>query len=202
MATCIVGSCPEFPIDGKRCVLHEARYRYGETYRKKDLARRAAQQRASRHKCPEKVAAWNRKAYLKKAPERIAYVKEYRRAHPEMVKGQHKRRLAKHGKFRLGLLARISHANVRARKFGREGHITEKQILELYERQEHKCFDCKRERNLGIGHLVPLFHRFSTNDITNIVLQCHSCNSRQHNTIHPSAEESYWRRVREHLSDG
>jgi 5-methylcytosine-specific restriction endonuclease McrA len=55
--------------------------------------------------------------------------------------------------------------------------------------QAGRCYDCRRVRELTIGHLVPL-DQGGSNVRANLVGQCANCNERQDNQIHPSITDA------------
>ena len=83
--------------------------------------------------------------------------------------------------------ARVHTNNYRARLYNASGSHTSAQFSEIVKAQDNKCFDCTEVMNPPTcGHLVPL-SRSGSNDISNIVAQCKSCNCRQHTSIHLEA---------------
>jgi 5-methylcytosine-specific restriction endonuclease McrA len=66
----------------------------------------------------------------------------------------------------------------RARKIGAAGDFTPDQVSALCESRGHRCFYCNQKRKLEAEHRVPLC-RGGSNDISNIVPACKSCNSRK-----------------------
>lgn len=74
----------------------------------------------------------------------------------------------------------VSNANRRARMRGNGGSHTAQEWLECVRRHGSKCVYCGRgDLKLTRDHIVPL-SRGGTNDISNIVPACRSCNSRKH----------------------
>jgi len=48
---------------------------------------------------------------------------------------------------------------------------------EVYERDVYRCRYCGAGRNLGIDHVIPITDERCTNDLSNLVTCCQSCNS-------------------------
>lgn len=96
-------------------------------------------------------------------------------------------RLAYHKKYNQterGIIAkRVRSHNRRALKKQAKGSHTAAQLYELYQKQEGKCFYCKKElghsRNSWHGdHYIPL-SKGGSNDISNIVIACPTCNHKK-----------------------
>jgi len=81
--------------------------------------------------------------------------------------------------------ARALRHNYKARKMGNGGTYTGKELTELFEKQEGKCFYCgdliysSFDKELHVDHMVPLI-KGGPNDITNIALACSKCNLSKH----------------------
>lgn len=73
--------------------------------------------------------------------------------------------------------------NYRARRLGRDGEVTEADLLRLFENPV--CRDCGTTRRLTVGHGVPLVYGVATNRPDNLLLHCKSCNNRQGFFVHP-----------------
>lgn len=67
----------------------------------------------------------------------------------------------------------------RARLHAAEGTFTTAEFRTLCELYDHKCAYCGEQRPLTADHATPL-SRGGSNDITNILPACGSCNSRKH----------------------
>jgi hypothetical protein len=67
------------------------------------------------------------------------------------------------------------------------GKCTELEWQQIIELQGGKCFDCKKERLLTKGHLVPIVHTKASLNASNVVGQCRSCNGKQGRQIHIEA---------------
>ena len=83
------------------------------------------------------------------------------------------------------LYFKVNSANQRAKGRGIPGRLDWREVAAVAFLQDYKCFDCHDEKPLTIGHGIP-FDRDGRNDIENVVLQCFSCNMKQHNHIHPA----------------
>jgi 5-methylcytosine-specific restriction endonuclease McrA len=89
--------------------------------------------------------------------------------------------------------AKVRYHKRRALKKGNGGTYTAQDIQDQLKRQRHKCYYCqlkfeKTQKNEGIKyiyhieHVVPLT-RNGSNDMSNIVLACPTCNLRKHNRL-------------------
>lgn len=89
--------------------------------------------------------------------------KRYRQAHPEVARASNRKRRA---------LKRAS------------GSFTTKQIREQHKRQKGKCYYCHKKvgKTYHIEHVVPLA-RGGSNDVSNIVIACPTCNMRKQDKL-------------------
>lgn len=102
--------------------------------------------------------------------------KAHREAHPEIYAAYYEnnrdaRRLQKHRR--------------RAREKGSNGSYTAKQIQEQYKRQKGKCYWCSiklQGKHYHVDHVVPV-SRHGSNEISNLVVSCPTCNLRKHNRL-------------------
>lgn len=142
----------------------------------------------------------NKKAALKKNPERLEarekYRKDYVKERPEWLKDMKRRYYERH---RLEVINKsreyrkntpgysvISHEKRaakgsvrRARKFSAGGSFTKQDVIEKIEKQNKKCFYCKCELNTyHVDHYIPLA-KGGSNAAENIVIACPSCNLRK-----------------------
>jgi len=127
--------------------------------------------------------------------ERRAYCRAYMVAHKEEKKAYHKvfRKTSEWyknytKKWRLQnphKRCRYEHSR-RANKAKSKGHYTDEELTKLFEKQDGKCFYCRKllfssfDRVYHIDHKVPL-SRGGENDISNIALACAHCNLTKHN---------------------
>jgi 5-methylcytosine-specific restriction endonuclease McrA len=89
-------------------------------------------------------------------------------------------------------------ANRRAKKLGRPGKLVLSEVIAKFEQSGSCCVDCGAKgfgkAGLHLGHAVPICFEGSENSLWNIIFQCRSCNTKQHNAVHPSAGR--WKLVR------
>lgn len=77
-----------------------------------------------------------------------------------------------------------SHANQRAARYGAPGILTATDVRMVLQDGGAKCHYCGSSSRLGIDHVVPLSRRGS-NDRSNLVACCHSCNASKHRGDRP-----------------
>lgn len=87
---------------------------------------------------------------------RLAYVRKYRKEHPEWTRLQKNKR--------------------RALELGAEGSFTKEEWDALKEKHGHRCAHCKEKKKLTIDHIKSLT-KGGSNYISNIQPLCSSCNS-------------------------
>lgn len=112
-------------------------------------------------------------------------VRKWRQSHPQRSIEINRRSYAnnnhKHGDLRARGKARR-----RAREQSAPGLFTKADWARILEQQGYACIDCGSQTSkLTVGHAVPL-SRGGSNWPENIIAQCGSCNSRQHDNIHRS----------------
>jgi len=97
----------------------------------------------------------------------------FKEEHPEIVSANKMRyQQSERGKARHV----ASEHNRRARKLSTGGSYTSQEIEAQYKRQKSKCYYChKKMIKSHIEHVVPVT-RGGSNDISNIVLACPTCN--------------------------
>lgn len=110
----------------------------------------------------------------------LAQQQIFKEEHPEIVKANKTRyRQTERGKER----SIASEHNRRARKRSTGGSYTPQEIEAQYKRQKGKCYYCsKKIAKYHVEHVVPI-SRGGTNDISNIVLSCPSCNQKKGNRL-------------------
>ena len=120
------------------------------------------------------------------------YQKHYQQEHQEEIHRQnHKRYLLRqevlqersrqYGKTEQGRLASKVHKHRRkAQKLASQGSHTPRQLQEQLKRQKSHCYYCKAKLSKvwHPDHIVPL-SKGGTNDISNIVIACPTCNLRK-----------------------
>lgn len=64
------------------------------------------------------------------------------------------------------------------------GNHTAQDVIDQYKRQRGKCYYCKKKvgKIYHIDHIIPL-SRGGSNDPSNLVVTCQTCNSRKHNKL-------------------
>jgi 5-methylcytosine-specific restriction endonuclease McrA len=107
---------------------------------------------------PEKRLARER-AYKKRHPDQHSiYLKQYRKAHPE--------------------IAKVIEARRRARKVAAGGRFTAKELRALIAKYEGRCAYCGVIAPLEADHRTPL-SRGGSNSIDNILPACGPCNRKK-----------------------
>jgi len=122
---------------------------------------------------------------------RREYAVQYHQEHPEQKKRYYERhseeinvQRRQHRKDYPDLYAGIDRAHKhkrRAQKRASQGAYTPQQLQEQMHRQKSKCYYCKMKLGMiyHADHVVPL-SRGGSNDISNIVIACPTCNMRKH----------------------
>lgn len=108
---------------------------------------------------PEKAAALRKRDYENNIERIKQRARDWNKANPERVRARHIRRKA--------LSRRIP------------GDFTGADVLRQFDRQERKCFYCRKniaDKQYEIDHLIPL-SKGGTNFRENIVLACPRCNN-------------------------
>ena len=59
-------------------------------------------------------------------------------------------------------------------------NIDKKIIKDVFERDDYKCKNCEKEKNLVLDHIVPLSQR-GNNNIENLQVLCKLCNQKKGN---------------------
>lgn len=119
------------------------------------------------------------------------YMAIWRATHRERDAATRRRSQLKHPKrstdwYRRNIIAGREYVARRtARKRGAPGSHTAAEWESVKAVQDGRCFDCGVIAPLTRGHLMPIV-RGGSDDISNIVGQCRSCNSKQHAKIHPA----------------
>ena len=131
------------------------------------------------------------KAYHKNIEQRREYARTYQRNNPDKVKANHARYIAKNPEtYRKRLkeyqknnphIIRAATQRRRARLLGAVGTHTGSEIRAQYKRQRGACYYCGVEvgKEYHVDHVVPL-SRGGTNDISNLVIACPTCNHKKH----------------------
>lgn len=129
-------------------------------YNARNRTRQAAYAAERRRRLGHEAVAAERAAFYARHVSRPRVVsREYRLAHPEKVKEQM--------------------ARVRAKRRGAPGSHTYQEWVEKCELFAFCCAYCGERKPLERDHKVPL-SRGGSDDISNIVPVCRSCNSRKH----------------------
>jgi len=119
-----------------------------------------------------------------KKAERRAYQQEYLNLpHVQIHKREWSQEYWKHPRTRA--LYQAYRQRRRASLRAAEGSYTHEQIQEQYERQKGRCYYCHEKVALNafhVDHVIPL-SRGGSNDISNIVVSCATCNLSKHNKL-------------------
>lgn len=151
-------------------------------------------------KDPERRRAYGRE-WMKRNPEKAREaMRRWRTAHPEEHNADTRVDYANHRELRLAQssayhkehpeVGRARVQNYRARKLAAEGAFTPAEWLVLVEQYGGRCAYCGARDPLEADHRVPL-SRGGTNDISNILPACRSCNAKKHMLT----EEEFRRRL-------
>lgn len=138
----------------------------------------------------DKVRMYKRKAYAANPQKERERNQRYRRENAEQVSirrrafyvrdrerdSEANKRWRKNNPER----ARSYVANRRARKLSAPGRFTKQDIKQLFKSQKGRCWYCQKsiENGYHIDHRIPL-SRGGSNDPSNLVLACPSCNLRK-----------------------
>jgi len=111
---------------------------------------------------------------------RNAYTAWYSETHKEEIKERSKRWYQDGGKETVKANTR----NRRARLRQAEGTHTAKDIQAQYQRQKGKCYYCHEHvgRKYHVDHVIPV-SRGGSNDPSNLVIACHSCNESKNDRL-------------------
>ena len=140
------------------------------------------------YKDPERQKAYAL-AWLKRHPEKArAAAKKWNHANPEKRREQQRRDRARDPeKHKLKLAAyhaahpevvRLKSVAYRARKANAAGRFSGRQWADLLAHYRGRCGYCGAEERLQADHRIPL-SRGGSNDISNIMPACSSCNTRK-----------------------
>lgn len=151
------------------------------------------------------VMRQQKKSYLRHRDKRLAYLKKYNQENMERLKiyrhnwyqsqkgkpeFQEKRKTymasyyqSEHGK----MVSRAKCHRRRALKMSAKGAYTAQDVNNQMKRQHGKCYYChikfgNGKRAYHVDHIVPLT-RGGSNEPSNLVLACVSCNSSKHNKL-------------------
>lgn len=153
---------------------------YDETHKEQN----AAYQKTQYARRKERMAAYyiaNREVIIARVKARDAAnperVSEYHAEHYERNADRIKKNVRTYQKANRDKVAHLGNAR-RLRKIGNGGSHT----LEEWQAKKNECgnacFYCKARGNLTRDHMIPI-KRGGTDDISNIVPACRSCNSRK-----------------------
>lgn len=150
--------------------------RYRDANREQVIERERRYHTANR----EQLAERRRQQYKE---HREHYLAQKKRDH-EKHKEQHYASQKLYRKTERGrLIHRALWHKREARKKAIGGSYTAQQIQDLLKRQKRKCYYChKRLEKYHVEHVIPL-SRGGSNDISNIVIACPTCNMRKHDRL-------------------
>lgn len=174
-----------------RSEILERQQKYVEANKEKVLARRE-RYKVTRKEYERERYIRNRKKnrernklYHEKHKERLnEYTRRYRKVHGERLNEKKRRFL----RTEIGRLADKAHQHRRrAQKQASGGTHTASQIQEQIQRQKSRCYYCRNKLKKGkyqwhIDHVVPL-SRGGSNDISNIVITCPTCNLKKNDKL-------------------
>lgn len=100
------------------------------------------------------------------------YTRRYALRHPDRIRAQWAKWYQRNRAYET-----VRQQNKRARRQSAPGSFTDVDVQSIYEYQDGKCFYCQRPvgDDFHRDHFIPLA-RGGTNDWTNIVVACPSCN--------------------------
>lgn len=104
---------------------------------------------------PERYREIDRRRYIRDKPKRLAAVKAYHKAHPEVKQ--------------------LIEARRRARVKGSEGKLTKTEWDELCSKYDYRCLCCKQLKKLTVDHVIPL-SKGGTHTLENVQPLCVDCN--------------------------
>ncbi len=161
----------------------DGRREYDRQYKDKNRERITQRRRKYTARTRERKAAYDR-AYYQANKERIRErEKEYRQRNRER-ENSWRRVYMKENRARFRDRNTAAVRRRRARRHGADGFHTEQDIRFIYDRQGGRCWWCQCELNgtYEVDHRVPL-SRGGSNDPSNLVVSCMSCNRRKHNKL-------------------
>lgn len=154
-------------------------------YKKKHLQEIKERELQDRSANPEKYKNYDRKTYAKHREKRLAVNRRYRDNNRDKIREMKRRYSKEHPESEI-----VRSQNRRARHAAAAGRHTQKDILELLERQASKCGTCKKrfckkngKLQYHVDHVMPLA-RGGSNDPSNLQLLCPPCN-RKKQALHP-----------------
>lgn len=130
-----------------------------------------------------KRVAEKKRAWRQANKQRIAEtLRDYRKNNPDKIgaiQRKHLAKLAQEDPARLKEYRRVGWANRRAREKAAPGRFSRADVLRMTEAQGGRCWYClKKVEKLEVEHRIPL-SRGGSNDPSNLVMACGSCNKRK-----------------------
>lgn len=133
----------------------------------------------------EEVKSRRLQLYLEHRDAKRAYQRAYYQLHRQEFSEMRRRHFSKHREWRVQYQKthkEQKRANNRKRRALKKtsGTFTPQQIKQQYQRQKGKCYYCKKQvgKEYHIEHVIPI-SRGGSNDISNIVVSCPTCNMRK-----------------------
>ena len=180
------------------CAQKASKLKYAKIHQRELLDARYAWRKTH----PEEYLASRRSLYAKNPEPHRKRSRDWNKAHPEEQRKKchdwnvanpepARKRSLEWQKVYPGKANARNHKR-RARVKGVPGDFTDEEFQMKVDSQNGLCFDCKKPFDntktgrVTRGHLIPVSQPGSTNDISNLVAQCQSCNSKQYTKIHPS----------------
>jgi len=166
-------------VEHKQYVSH-----YGKQYRRENREKKREQNRKYRQEHLEEKRERDRKYKEDHQTERILQSRQYYAEHREERLSYTKQ----YYQTERGIIAKRAGAhNRRARKKKAPGSHTTEQLYQQHKKQEGKCFYCQKEllharNSWHADHVIPL-SKGGSNDISNIVISCPTCNRKKHDKL-------------------
>lgn len=162
--------------DGLHLWCRDCRSARSKSYYRENVDKIAEHINAYRNLNRDKVRACNNAYYEKRRDELRIKHREYNRRHSEELKEKNRamRKVTK-GYWRSWNRHHIDKAR---------GTHTQKDVLELYENQNGKCYWCGKAvgEKYHADHVVPI-SKGGRNDKSNLVISCVTCNLRKFNKM-------------------
>ncbi len=147
----------------------EKRHEQDRKYRQEHLEEKRERDRKYKEDHQTERILQSKQYYAEHREERLSYTKQYYQTER-------------------GIIAKRAGAhNRRARRKKAPGSHTTEQLYQQFKKQEGKCFYCQKElrharNSWHADHVIPL-SKGGSNDISNIVISCPTCNRKKHDKL-------------------